>query len=275
MSSPIATLQAELENASKNARCFGICQEAENTFDIPGFHLFAKTRSGWLRTAANVYLCPLSFPEGGGALVALSEGNYKDEGSAIAAAIIIAELHKQFACPNEGADAGQLLEEATIAAHKRIFATAQTTTVLGADWSFNTVMGSRSNLEGIGACVVAAVLQPSGEGSLVHVGDCRASTISAQGIRNLSTDHTLANEIAQGRVETNHPGAEHVVTRVLGFGEVPPEVDKVQFTLEPNERLLLSSSLARFAASPDLAARIQDDTDPREIAERSFGRWAT
>jgi hypothetical protein len=149
---------------------------------------------------------------------------------------------------------------------RRIVEVARATSSLDPDWTFNTVMQRRTNLCGIGACFVAAAILPSGEGTVAHVGDCRASVISPRGVRHLTIDHTLATEVALGREKTNHPSADRIVTRALGFNESPPQCDTSRFHLDLDESLILASSLARVAVSDGSLKLSREVRHPRALA---------
>jgi protein phosphatase len=78
---------------------------------------------------------------------------------------------------------------------------------------------------------------------LAHVGDSRAYLLREGELRQITTDHTLVNELIElGRITPQdaeqHPH-RHLVTRVLGLG--PIGVDTESFALKDGDRLLLCS----------------------------------
>ena len=247
---PLTDLDAELRRLG----CLEVWEPGERSLHAAGFEIFAKTRPGWIKTTSNLHVASVDLVEGDAALVVLAEGNYKDERSAIAAALLVREIATQFESPVALAEVCSVLERAAASAHREILATA------------------RSDLEGIGTCFTAAAISASGDGTLVYVGDCRASILSARGVEHVTVDHTLESEILAGRVQSEFPQPEHVVTRVLGFDETPPQLGRRSFTVGPSESLVLSSSLTRSTVTADLAT-----ADPKRIAQamlgsNSFGR---
>ena len=89
-----------------------------------------------------------------------------------------------------------------------------------------------------------AVKLPSlGNMELAHVGDSRAYLLRDGAMDQLTTDHTLVNELIElGRITPDeaesHPH-RHLITRVLGLG--PVGVDTRDITLLMGDRILLCS----------------------------------
>lgn len=97
---------------------------------------------------------------------------------------------------------------------------------------------------GMGTTLVAARFS-SAAFELAWVGDSRAYRLSAQGIAQLSRDHSLVQSLVDaGELSAeqarNHP-RRNVVTRCLGHPEQTLEVSVVQGSLAPGELLLLCS----------------------------------
>ncbi|MGY4534339.1 serine/threonine protein phosphatase PrpC [Pseudomonas sp. TE3786] len=97
---------------------------------------------------------------------------------------------------------------------------------------------------GMGTTLVAVRFH-NAQFELAWVGDSRAYRVSAQGIQQVSRDHSLVQDLVDaGQLSAeearNHP-RRNVVTRCLGQAELPLEVSLVQGTLAPGELLLLCS----------------------------------
>jgi serine/threonine protein phosphatase PrpC len=77
---------------------------------------------------------------------------------------------------------------------------------------------------------------------VAHVGDCRAYRFNADGLEQLTTDHSVvANMIAEGQIEPEeiytHPHRS-IVTRCIGDKPVV-EVDTNLLPLTPGDRVIL------------------------------------
>lgn len=99
------------------------------------------------------------------------------------------------------------------------------------------------SLAGMGTTLTLVRLNPDGTADFAHVGDSRAYILAEGGMRLLTTDHTLINELVElGKITPkeaeNHPH-RHMLTRVLGIG--PVDVDAFSIELNPGDRILLSS----------------------------------
>jgi protein phosphatase len=99
------------------------------------------------------------------------------------------------------------------------------------------------SLAGMGTTLTLVRLNPDGTADFAHVGDSRAYILAEGGMRLLTTDHTLINELVElGKITPkeaeNHPH-RHMLTRVLGIG--PVDVDALSIELHPGDRILLCS----------------------------------
>ena len=99
------------------------------------------------------------------------------------------------------------------------------------------------SLSGMGTTMTLVRLNPDGTADFAHVGDSRAYLLSEGGMRLLTNDHTVINElVALGKITpkeaANHPH-RHMLTRVLGIG--PISIDTFSIELQPGDRILLCS----------------------------------
>ena len=99
------------------------------------------------------------------------------------------------------------------------------------------------SLAGMGTTLTLVELTVDGVLDLAHVGDSRAYLLRAGEMRQLTTDHTLVNELIElGRITPDeaerHPH-RHLITRVLGLG--PVGVDTMKVDLAVGDRILLCS----------------------------------
>ncbi len=99
------------------------------------------------------------------------------------------------------------------------------------------------SLTGMGTTMTLVRLNTDGTADFAHVGDSRAYLLAEGGMRLLTTDHTLINELVElGNItekEAEHHPHRHMLTRVLGLG--PIAIDTFSIDLGIGDRLLLCS----------------------------------
>jgi protein phosphatase len=95
----------------------------------------------------------------------------------------------------------------------------------------------------MGTTLTLVRLNDNGTVDLAHVGDSRGYLLRDGEMRQITTDHTLVNELIEhGQItptEAERHPHRHLVTRVLGLG--PVTVDTDYFVLANGDRLLLCS----------------------------------
>ncbi len=110
------------------------------------------------------------------------------------------------------------------------------------------------------------------KGILAHVGDSRLYLLRASSLHQLTTDHTLANELIQtGRIAEDSDEAaryHHVLTRSVGHHE-SVDVETLLFDLIPNDRLLLcSDGLSNYFPDDSEIAVELGATNIHQISQR-------
>ena len=114
---------------------------------------------------------------------------------------------------------------------------------------------------GMGTTVVAVALVPTSQGLLptvINVGDSRAYQLRDGAMRQITLDHSVAEEwVRQGRLSPEeaavHP-RRHQLTRTLGV-EGLSEPDVFPLALEPGDRLLLcSDGLSNEVSDDEMAS---------------------
>jgi serine/threonine protein phosphatase PrpC len=115
--------------------------------------------------------------------------------------------------------------------------------VLRANEAVGEAVAADSSLAGMGTTLTLVKLTGDGTMSLAHVGDSRAYLLREGEMRQLTTDHTLVNELIElGRItpeEAEHHPHRHLITRVLGLG--PVGVDTLDRSIIEGDRVLLCS----------------------------------
>lgn len=115
--------------------------------------------------------------------------------------------------------------------------------VLAANDAVGRAVDEDPSLAGMGTTLTLVKLTPVGNMELAHVGDSRAYLLRDGTMEQLTTDHTLVNELIElGRITPeeaeSHPH-RHLITRVLGLG--PVGVDTQDIPLLAGDRILLCS----------------------------------
>lgn len=115
--------------------------------------------------------------------------------------------------------------------------------VLAANEAVGRAVADDTSLAGMGTTLTLVELTAEGVMNLAHVGDSRAYLVRDKEMKQITTDHTLVNELIElGRITTEeaerHPH-RHLITRVLGLG--PVGVDTSEIPLSDGDRVLLCS----------------------------------
>jgi protein phosphatase len=124
---------------------------------------------------------------------------------------------------------------------------------------------------GMGATLTAGWLNNT-KLSLAHVGDSRAYLLRAGGLQQLTNDHSLvAEQVRRGiltRQQAEESEMQSVLLRALGANpDVDVEVDEID--LMPRDVLLLcSDGLTRMVSEPEIAGKLQAETDPTTAAQK-------
>ena len=131
------------------------------------------------------------------------------------------------------------------------------------------------NREGMGTTVVAVARMADPENqnlALANVGDSRAYLFDAHGLRQLSKDHSLVQELVDDGIissaDARHHPRRNIVTRALG---IDPEivVDLWEITLPIGGRILLcSDGLVDEVDESSIAEVLSLEDDPELAADR-------
>ena len=126
---------------------------------------------------------------------------------------------------------------------------------------------------GMGTTIIAIALTEDVAGiispTLVNVGDSRVYQLRDGALRQLSDDHSVAEEwVRMGRLTPEeaavHP-RRHQLTRVLGMDETV-EIDVVSVVAQPGDRLLLCSDGLSNELTPDQLVQLASPPMPLEDA---------
>ncbi len=177
-----------------------------------------------------------------------------------------------------GHAAGEIAAEMSIDIVRREFAANQSVEgIVEAIQDANdaVVRDARENPEhyGMGTTIIAVALTSDLEGvvspTLVHVGDSRAYQLRDGALRQLSEDHSVAEEwVRMGRLTPEeaavHP-RRHQLTRGIGV-EDTIAIDVISINAMPGDRLLLCSDGLSNELDADTLARLASAPNGLELA---------
>ncbi|WP_320170683.1 PP2C family serine/threonine-protein phosphatase [Maridesulfovibrio sp.] len=151
---------------------------------------------------------------------------------------------------------GESLENAVLAAHEAVRALPV------------------SEEEGPRPGSTVAVLQLCGEAwTVCWVGDSRVWLIGPKGIRQLTVDHTAAQQLVNWGEITPEEAATHPhrsrLTQALGLGEAPPEVGRTQGKISGDTYFLLASDgMTHWDKPQELEKVVRSSGDCDAITDR-------
>lgn len=120
---------------------------------------------------------------------------------------------------------------------------------------------SRPDLQGMGTTVVAVVVRDN-IAHIAHAGDSRAYIVNSEGVEQITTDHSLVqNLVDRGEItkeEAEHHPNKNVITRALGVDK-RIDVDFSEIDLQENETLVLcTDGLSNCVNNAEIAEDIKD-----------------
>jgi serine/threonine protein phosphatase PrpC len=126
-------------------------------------------------------------------------------------------------------------------------------------------MGDSQDLRGM-ATTASALLLGGDHACVAHVGDSRVYVLGADGLKQITHDHSWVEEQVRAGALTPSAARQHpwrnVVTRALAGGD-DPEVDVFDITLHPGDRYLLcSDGLFGVVTDERIAELLGDKTAP-------------
>jgi protein phosphatase len=119
---------------------------------------------------------------------------------------------------------------------------------------------SRFDYHGMGTTLVSASIRGC-ECALAHVGDSRAYRFGEDGLQQISTDHSVVQQLIEdgvlSRDEARRAPNRNIVTRAIGI-DFDVDVDVSRLTLAPNELVMLcSDGLTDVVADLDIEGHFQ------------------
>ena len=120
---------------------------------------------------------------------------------------------------------------------------------------------SRPDLQGMGTTVVAVIVRDK-TAFIDHAGDSRAYIVSGETIQQITTDHSLVqNMVDRGEItaeQAQHHPKKNLITRAVGV-EKRIDIDFSEIDLNDNETLILcTDGLSNFVTNKEMIDDIKD-----------------
>ena len=120
---------------------------------------------------------------------------------------------------------------------------------------------SRPDLQGMGTTVVAVIVRDK-TAFIAHAGDSRAYIVSGETIQQITTDHSLVqNMVDRGEItaeQAQHHPKKNLITRAVGV-EKRIDIDFREIDLNDNETLILcTDGLSNFVTNNEMIDDIKD-----------------
>ena len=120
---------------------------------------------------------------------------------------------------------------------------------------------SRPDLQGMGTTVVAVIVRDK-TAFIAHAGDSRAYIVSGDTIQQITTDHSLVqNMVDRGEItaeQAQHHPKKNLITRAVGV-EKRIDIDFGEIDLNDNETLILcTDGLSNFVTNKEMIDDIKD-----------------
>jgi len=178
-----------------------------------------------------------------------------DQASSLASECLRTFIDARLRTASSAPDWPRLLEDACLEANGRIFAQAS----------------QDSSLSGMGSTLVAALVVGN-TAFLANVGDSRAYLVHRKFIKQLSQDHSWAEEQRQlkslSEEEINHSPFKHMITRSLGY-EPSVKVDTFQTSLEEGDYLFLcTDGVYGILSDRDMLKIIRKQKQPEKVCRQ-------
>lgn len=145
-----------------------------------------------------------------------------------------------------------------------------TNAVMSANKAVHDMAQSDSKLSGMGTTVVVAIIS-GGFAHIAHAGDSRAYLLSPDGIRQITTDHSMVQEMVEKGDLTQQEAKKHpqknIITRALGV-ESSIRIDYCNIQFLPENRLLICTDGLSNYIEDEQISRLAKETDADQLTKR-------
>lgn len=120
---------------------------------------------------------------------------------------------------------------------------------------------AQPDLRGMGTTVVCAIVRDN-QAYIVHAGDSRAYVINNGNIRQITTDHSMVQDLLlRGKItpeEAEHHPNKNIITRAVGVNKAI-EIDFEQIDLEDDDILLIcTDGLSNYVSNDEMLELMSD-----------------
>lgn len=120
---------------------------------------------------------------------------------------------------------------------------------------------AKHELHGMGTTVVCAIVRDN-QAFIVHAGDSRAYVLSDGGIQQITTDHSMVQDLLNSGKITNEQAENHpnknIITRAIGV-EKSIQIDFDQIDFDENSTLLLcTDGLSNYVTNDEIIELMSD-----------------
>lgn len=201
-------------------------------------------------------------------LFAVADGMGGHAGGEVASRLVVEELARCSAGDLTPGSAREAVAAALVAAQARLRAWAEQQPADSGGWYAGTTVVAAVLCRDPGAAADSS----GGRWLVANVGDSRAYAVGTGGVRLVTTDHSVVQELVDAGQLTPEQAAvhpeRHVITRALSSLDVPePDFFEVDVTGEP--RLLLCSDGVSGLVAEPLMTRLLGDpaSTPQQVAD--------
>ena len=119
----------------------------------------------------------------------------------------------------------------------------------------------KADLRGMGTTVVCAVIR-GGQAFIAHAGDSRAYLFSADGLQQVTTDHSMVQDLLEsGKItpdEAKHHPNKNIITRAIGVDSaIKIDFDQIDFS-DGQVLLLCTDGLSNYVDNDEMVSAISD-----------------
>jgi PPM family protein phosphatase len=172
-----------------------------------------------------------------------------------------------------GHRAGEVASATALEALRAAVASGQSLrdAIVGANDAVLEKSEADQELHGMGTTLTAGMLGTDGYLTVGHVGDSRAYLVRDGELSQITSDHSLVEEMVRGGELTPEQAEVHpqrsIITRALGI-DPQVAVDQYPIELQPGDRILLcSDGLSTMVRPDEIASILGRERDPGRAAQ--------
>ena len=143
------------------------------------------------------------------------------------------------------------------------------TLIFHANEAIYNLAQQNEELRGMGTTVVAVFVLDN-VAHIAHVGDSRAYLLHNGNVLQITTDHSMVQELIKNGDLTVEQAKVHpqknIITRALGVNPIV-EIDYEQIPLAPEDRILICTDGLTNYIEQDQLRRFSDETDSEQLAQ--------